>query len=105
MPSGMTRSPGSKYSLNPMTLQLRVSAWRARVMNVERKIAAAFAPYLPDPVVVRRSHRADYQIDSALRSSDPRACAQEAVRKADLTIGRAEVSGPGFINITLLAEV
>lgn len=74
-------------------------------MNVERKIAAAFAPYLPDPVVVRRSHRADYQIDSALRSSDPRACAQEAVRKADLPIGRAEVSGPGFINITLLAEV
>ncbi len=64
-----------------------------------------------DPVL-RASDRADFQANGALPlakelgRSDPRAVAEEIVAAADLddVCATVEVSGPGFINLTLLDE-
>jgi arginyl-tRNA synthetase len=78
-------------------------------MTIEKLIAEAFAPALPDPVI-RRSAHADYQIDSVLAHAralrrDPREVAAEVLRRVELPFATAAVAGPGFINITLTKEI
>jgi arginyl-tRNA synthetase len=86
-------------------------------MSVERllsqRLAAAFAAVAGrhvDPAV-RRSQHADYQSDAALALArrpglPPREVASRVLEHADLdgVCRRAEVSGPGFINLTLADE-
>src|SRR5690242_15610803 len=70
------------------------------------RLAAAFAAVggvAVDPVV-RRSQHADFQSDAALGLArrlgrPPREVATEVLRLAD--VEGAEVSGPGFINLTV----
>src|SRR5205809_6542113 len=83
-------------------------------MSVERllsqRLAAAFgvvAGRRVDPAV-RRSQHADYQSDAALALArrlglPPRDVANRVLEHADLdgVCGRVEVSGPGFINLTV----
>ncbi|WP_238008239.1 arginine--tRNA ligase [Dactylosporangium sp. AC04546] len=78
------------------------------------RLARAFAAVAGGPVdpAVQRSQRADYQSGAALglaRSlkTDPRALAAKVLDHADLDdlCGEIEVSGPGFINLTLADEV
>jgi arginyl-tRNA synthetase len=80
-----------------------------------RRLEAAFAdvagPDVPAPPVVRRSDRADYQADGALALArplrrNPREIAQDVVARAALDdlCADVEVSGPGFINMTLREE-
>jgi arginyl-tRNA synthetase len=78
-------------------------------MTIERLIAEAFAPVLPNPVI-RRSTHADYQIDSVLTHArtlkrDPREVAAEVLRRVELPFATAHVAGPGFLNITLSKEI
>ncbi|GAB3432572.1 arginine--tRNA ligase [Flindersiella endophytica] len=77
------------------------------------RLAPAFAEVtgLPTEAVdpaIRRSDHADYQADAALRLAkqarrSPRDIAQAVIEKADLDglVARAEIAGPGFINLTL----
>lgn len=85
-------------------------------------MATAFETVAGVPVdpAVRRSQHADFQSDAALAlartlAGDPRSIAEQAVANARLDdlCEKVEVSGPGFINLTvaiaalgrLLAEV
>ncbi|MGS2618416.1 arginine--tRNA ligase [Micromonospora sp. LZ34] len=83
-------------------------------MNLEKlladRLAPAFAAVTGGPVdpVVRRSQRADFQSDAALPLArrlgrPPREIAVEVLDRADLAdlCAAAEVSGPGFINLTV----
>ncbi|MGC4792218.1 arginine--tRNA ligase [Micromonospora sp. DT178] len=74
------------------------------------RLAPAFATVAGGPVdpVVRRSQRADFQSDAALALArrlgrPPRAIAAEVLDRAELAdlCGAAEVSGPGFLNLTI----
>ncbi|WP_405428350.1 arginine--tRNA ligase [Micromonospora sp. NBC_00617] len=74
------------------------------------RLAPAFATVAGVPVnpVVRRSPRADFQSDAALALArrlgrPPRAVAAEVLEHADLAdvCSVAEVSGPGFLNLTV----
>ncbi|MCK4177690.1 arginine--tRNA ligase [Aciditerrimonas ferrireducens] len=76
------------------------------------RLAAAFAQVAPgaDPVL-RRSDRADFQANGALALAKrlgrpPQEVAEAVVRGADLgdLCERVEVSGPGFVNLTLAAD-
>ncbi|MFE9956529.1 arginine--tRNA ligase [Micromonospora sp. NPDC005299] len=77
------------------------------------RLAPAFATVAGVPVdpVVRRSQRADFQSDAALALArrigrPPRAVAAEVLERAELAdlCGAAEVSGPGFLNLTVADE-
>ncbi len=73
------------------------------------RLAPAFAAVAGGPVdpAVRRSQRADFQSDAALPLArrlgrPPRDLAAEALARADLAgLCEAEVSGPGFVNLTV----
>ncbi|MFI7431628.1 arginine--tRNA ligase [Micromonospora sp. NPDC049836] len=74
------------------------------------RLAPAFATVAGGPVdpVVRRSQRADFQSDAALALArrlgrPPRTIAAEVLDRADLAdlCAAAEVSGPGFLNLTV----
>ncbi|WP_144124553.1 arginine--tRNA ligase [Catellatospora sichuanensis] len=74
------------------------------------RLAAAFAEVAGERVdpVVRRSQHADFQADGALPLARrlgraPRDIAADALGRADLAdlVATAEISGPGFINLTL----
>ncbi|MFC0082255.1 arginine--tRNA ligase [Aciditerrimonas ferrireducens] len=76
------------------------------------RLAAAFAEVAPgaDPVL-RRSDRADFQANGALALAKrlgrpPQEVAEAVVEAADLgdLCERVEVSGPGFVNLTLAAD-
>ncbi|MET8910185.1 arginine--tRNA ligase [Micromonospora sp. NPDC004551] len=77
------------------------------------RLAPAFATVAGVPVdpVVRRSQRADFQSDAALALArrlgrPPRAVATEVLERAELAdlCSAAEVSGPGFLNLTVADE-
>ncbi|GGM16143.1 arginine--tRNA ligase [Dactylosporangium sucinum] len=77
------------------------------------RLARAFAAVANGPVdpAVQRSQRADYQSGAALGlarhlRTDPRRLAAKVLEHADLDdlCGEIEVSGPGFINLTLADE-
>jgi arginyl-tRNA synthetase len=86
-------------------------------MNLKRlisdRIAAALAASLgePAPPVVQQAARpefGDYQANGIMAAAkrtrqNPRALAEAVLAKADLAelAGRAEIAGPGFINLTL----
>ncbi|MFC3499718.1 arginine--tRNA ligase [Micromonospora krabiensis] len=74
------------------------------------RLAPAFATVAGEPVdpVIRRSQRADFQSDAALALArrlgrPPRAIAAEVLRHAELAdlCSVAELSGPGFLNLTV----
>ncbi|WBB70893.1 arginine--tRNA ligase [Micromonospora sp. WMMD812] len=74
------------------------------------RLAPAFATVAGEPVdpVVRRSQRADFQSDAALALArrlgrPPRAIATEVLQHAELAdlCSVAELSGPGFLNLTV----
>ncbi|WP_319459141.1 arginine--tRNA ligase [Micromonospora sp. RTP1Z1] len=74
------------------------------------RLAPAFSAVAGVPVdpVVRRSQRADFQSDAALALArrlgrPPRSIATEVLERAELAdlCSAAEVSGPGFINLTV----
>ncbi|MGC3858561.1 arginine--tRNA ligase [Micromonospora chersina] len=74
------------------------------------RLAPAFATVAGEPVdpVVRRSQRADFQSDAALAlarrlGQPPRAIATEVLERAILAdlCSATEVSGPGFLNLTV----
>ncbi|WP_433536518.1 arginine--tRNA ligase [Micromonospora sp. CA-249363] len=77
------------------------------------RLTPAFATVAGVPVnpIVRRSPRADFQSDAALALArrlgrPPRAVAAEVLEHADLAdvCSVAEVSGPGFLNLTIADE-
>ncbi|QGN45930.1 arginine--tRNA ligase [Micromonospora sp. WMMC415] len=77
------------------------------------RLAPAFETVAGVPVdpVVRRSQRADFQSDAALALArrlgrPPRSIAAEVLDRADLAdlCTVAEVSGPGFLNLTVAGE-
>lgn len=77
------------------------------------RLAPAFARVADEPVdpVVRRSQRADFQSDAALALArrlgrPPRAVAAEVLRYAELAdlCSAVEISGPGFLNLTVADE-
>ncbi|GAA4261762.1 arginine--tRNA ligase [Dactylosporangium darangshiense] len=81
---------------------------------LRQRMAAAFATVAGEPVdpAVRRSQLADFQSDGALAlsrklSSNPRAIAERVVAAAQLddVCERVEISGPGFINLTVTDAV
>ncbi|MFF5173294.1 arginine--tRNA ligase [Micromonospora sp. NPDC000089] len=74
------------------------------------RLAPAFATVASEPVdpAVRRSHRADFQSEAALALArrlgrSPHAIATEVLQHAELAdlCSVAEVSGPGFLNLTV----
>ncbi len=80
---------------------------------VERQLSVSFAAVVGEPVdpVVHRSQHADYQADGALGLAkrlgrSPRDVAAAVLERLDLesTISSAEISGPGFINLTISDE-
>src|ERR1700680_752128 len=80
--------------------------------RVKDALSAAFgAEYPAAAPLIRPSQFADFQANVALSLAKrlgrpPREVAAELARHLDLTdlAGPPEVSGPGFINITLLSE-
>jgi arginyl-tRNA synthetase len=89
---------------------------------LRQRLATAFETVAGEPVdpSVRRSQHADFQSDAALAlsrklASNPRSIAEQvvAVARLDDVCDKVEISGPGFINLTvtdavlgqLLAEV
>ncbi|SCE72169.1 arginyl-tRNA synthetase [Micromonospora viridifaciens] len=83
-------------------------------MDLEKLLTDRLAPAfetvagLPVDPVVRRSQRADFQSDAALALArrlgrPPRAIAAEVLERAELAdlCAAAEVSGPGFLNLTV----
>ncbi|GGQ79440.1 arginine--tRNA ligase [Couchioplanes caeruleus subsp. azureus] len=86
------------------------------IMNLEALLSARLAPALAevaraavDPAV-RRSRHADFQSGAVLSLAGrlgrpPRDVAQEVAARSDLDgLARIEVSGPGFLNLTLADE-
>lgn len=87
---------------------------RATLSGVERQLTDRFASAFEvvtnervDPVV-RRSRHADFQLDGALAMArrlgrPPRDIAADVLSRVDLAglVASAEVSGPGFINVTI----
>jgi arginyl-tRNA synthetase len=83
-------------------------------MNLEKllsdRLGPAFSAVAGEPAdpAVRRSQHADFQSDAALALArrlgrPPRDIAAEVLRRTDLgDLCRADVSGPGFINLTVL---
>jgi arginyl-tRNA synthetase len=79
------------------------------VSMLSSRLAAAFEAVAGEPVdpVLRRSQRADFQAEGALPlarrlNRPPREVAMEVSRAVDLAgLGTAEVSGPGFLNLTV----
>ncbi|WP_327110506.1 arginine--tRNA ligase [Nocardia sp. NBC_01730] len=78
------------------------------------RLAQAFEIVAGEPVdpVVQRSQYADYQSNAALglakrMSANPREVAAKVLAAADLDdlVERTEISGPGFINLTVRSEV
>lgn len=78
---------------------------------LRQRLATAFESVAGEPVdpAVRRSQHADFQSDAALGLSrklagNPRAIAERVVIAADLgdVCSKVEISGPGFINLTLI---
>lgn len=80
-----------------------------------RRLGPAFAtvagPCVPAPSGVRRSDHADYQADGALALArrlqrNPRDIASDIVEAAELDdlCENIEISGPGFVNLTLRAS-
>jgi arginyl-tRNA synthetase len=86
-------------------------------MNFEALLSERLAPALeavagrPVDPVVRRSQHADFQSGAALPlarqlSRAPREIASDVVAAADLAgVAVAEISGPGFLNLTLTDEL
>ena len=86
-------------------------------MNFEALLSERLAPALeavagrPVDPIVRRSRHADFQSGVALPLARhlgraPREIASEVVARADLAgVAVAEISGPGFINLTLADEL
>jgi arginyl-tRNA synthetase len=81
---------------------------------LSRRLAPAFDAVAGESVspAVRRSQHADFQADGALAVGrklgiSPREAAEQVLRQADLSdlCSRVEVTGPGFINLTLADEV
>jgi arginyl-tRNA synthetase len=86
--------------------------------QVQAALAAAFGPsHSGDDPVIRPSQFADFQSNAALplarrlesergEKQNPRAVANEIVAKLDLDgiCSKVEISGPGFINLTLSDE-
>ncbi|MFU8854518.1 arginine--tRNA ligase [Micromonospora sp. SL1-18] len=83
-------------------------------MDLEKMLTDRLAPAfetvagVPVDPVVRRSQRADFQSDAALALArrlgrPPRAIATEVLERAELAdlCAAAEVSGPGFLNLTV----
>jgi arginyl-tRNA synthetase len=77
---------------------------------LRQRLATAFESVAGEPVdpTVRRSQHADFQSDAALGlsrklASNPRAVAERVVAAADLgdVCSKVEISGPGFINLTV----
>jgi arginyl-tRNA synthetase len=77
---------------------------------LRQRMAAAFTTVAGEPVdpVVRRSQHADFQSDAALAlsrklASSPRTIAEQVVVAAQLdgVCEKVEISGPGFINLTV----
>ncbi|SEF92904.1 arginyl-tRNA synthetase [Thermomonospora echinospora] len=77
---------------------------------LRRRLAPAFEAVAGDPVdpAIRRSQHADYQSDAALAlvrriGGNPRDIAARVVERAELDdlCAKVEISGPGFINLTL----
>ena len=78
-----------------------------------QRLATAYAAVAGEPVDpgVRRSQHADYQSDAALALSrrladNPRSIAEQVLRQAHLDdiCDKVEISGPGYINLTVSAE-
>jgi len=81
---------------------------------LSRRLAPAFDAVAGESVspAVRRSQHADFQADGALALGrklgiSPRAAAEQVLQQADLSdlCSRVEVTGPGFISLTLADEV
>jgi arginyl-tRNA synthetase len=81
---------------------------------LSRRLAPAFDAVAGESVspAIRRSQHADFQADGALALGrklgiSPREAAEQVLRQADLSdlCSRAEVTGPGFISLTLADEV
>lgn len=77
---------------------------------LRQRLAPAFQAVAGEPVspALRRSQHADYQADGALALArkigiSPRDAAQQVLAKADIAdvVAKAEIAGPGFINLTL----
>jgi arginyl-tRNA synthetase len=84
------------------------------VRVLEQRLADAFGLVAGEPAdpVLRRSQRAHFQADGALALArrlgrSPRDIAADVLAHADLAdmCSRAEVAGPGFINLTIADEV
>ncbi|REE98544.1 arginine--tRNA ligase [Thermomonospora umbrina] len=80
---------------------------------LRRRLAPAFEAVAGAPVdpAIRRSQHADYQSDAALAlvrrvGGNPRDIAARVVERADLggLCSKVEISGPGFINLTVAGE-
>jgi len=81
---------------------------------LSRRLAPAFDAVAGESVspAVRRSQHADFQADGALALGrklgiSPREAAEQVLRQADLSdlCSRVEVTGPGFISLTLADQV
>src|ERR1051325_5236455 len=78
----------------------------------QRALSAAFGPeYAATDPAIRPSAHADYQANAALGlkgrlGKPPRDVAAAIVAKLDAheMIDRAEIAGPGFVNVTLRSE-
>ena len=83
-------------------------------MLLEQRLGAAFAAVIGEPAdpAVRRSQRADFQVDGALAvarglGKNPRDIAAQVLEQDQLTdvCASAEIAGPGFINLTVREDV
>jgi len=81
---------------------------------LEQRLGAALAVVVGEPVdpAVRRSQRADFQVDGALAvarrlGQNPRDIAARVLEQDQLTdvCASAEIAGPGFINLTVRGDV
>lgn len=83
---------------------------RPLLVKVATVVSAAMDHARPDLAgadpVVRRSDHADFQVNAALALAkrakvNPRELAAELVNALDAQVGSVELSGPGFLNITI----
>ncbi len=81
--------------------------------HITARFASAFETVTGEAVdpVVRRSRHADFQVDGALALArklgrPPRDIAADVLSRVDLAglVESAEISGPGFVNLTISAE-
>src|SRR4051812_29501642 len=95
--------------MNPSRFNVSTSPLLALAARIQDALSAAFGPsYADTDPVIRVSQHADFQADVALSLArklhrSPRDVANEIVanlHRAGL-ISEVEVSGPGFINLTL----